>query len=216
MSGTRRFVGYDPGGDGNHGVAELLFNASGHVIHADFRDVETADEALAFLRADADGHVTAGVGVDTLTEWCLGPSGWRPADAWLRKRHAKVANSVASPNSLFGSMGLNGMAVLLSLRAASPILVVSETHPKVLYFELAKQKYDWEKNHRQMSKWLVASLGFAVSPTSDHCFDALLSAWACAQGVAGRWSRDLHQPIAGFPPRRSMVRPVGATNYFWP
>jgi hypothetical protein len=213
---SRRFAGYDPGGDGAHGVADLIVDDSGRVVHVQASDVQTADDALSFLYAGTAEQITTGVGVDTLTEWCLGPSGWRPADVWLRQTYPTVANSVASPNSLFGAMGLNGMGVLVALRAANPHLVVSETHPKLLYFDLTKQKYDWETAGRQMSAWLTSLLGIPVTPTSGHAFDALLSAWACANGVIGRWHRDLHQPIVGLSPRGRMVRPVGSTNYFWP
>lgn len=75
-----------------------------------------------------------GLGIDTLTLWSTGKSGWRPADLELRKRYKGVRNSVLPPNFLSGAMSLNGMMVMLSLRREFPDLTVSEAHPKVLYF----------------------------------------------------------------------------------
>ena len=65
--------------------------------------------------------------------WSTGRCGWRPADRWLRGQYPRVANSVVSPNSLFGSMALNGAACVHQLAAQWPDAMISETHPKVGY-----------------------------------------------------------------------------------
>jgi len=83
-----------------------------------------------------------GIGIDTFTKWATGKSGWRPADLWLRAKYPDVALSVASPNSLYGSMTVGGMAVKSWFFYQYPKAVISETHPKVLYFAFKKQKYD--------------------------------------------------------------------------
>jgi hypothetical protein len=128
-----------------------------------------------------------------------------------------VAQSVAAPNSLYGSMSLNGMGVILALRQKVPAMVVTETHPKVIYFATSGKKYDWDGARSAMTAWLGDQLGRAALATStDHEFDAALSAWACAQGVMGLWKRDLHAPIPGHLIGGSSIRPAGATRYFWP
>ena len=214
------FLGYDPGGKGAHGVAQVEIDVdSGRVLRASSTRTATADAALAYL-VSATATTTeraGGLGVDTLTEWCLGPSGWRQADLWLRATYPKAANSVISANSIYGSMCVNGVGLIHALRRQDPGLVVTETHPKVLYFALAGVKYDWALSRPQMVAWIRDLLGQPSMdvPSSDE-FDALLSAWACAQGVLGHWKRDLHVPVPGSTPGGTVVRPVGSTHYFWP
>ncbi len=109
---TGSILGYDPGGDGKHGVA-LLSLESGvpSAVHA--KTVRTAEDALCFFERQ---NSPLAIGIDTLTCWSTGPGGWRPADRWLRESYPIVRNSVVTPNGLFGSMGLNGASVLLTLR----------------------------------------------------------------------------------------------------
>ncbi len=207
-----RFLGYDPGGDDAHGAATLEVSAQGAVLAASTQLVNTGDDARAYFATLLAQGETVGLGVDTLTEWSLGSAGWRPADTWLRQTYPAVRNSVVSPNSIFGSMCLNGMGVVHALRTAHPNLVVSETHPKVLYFALTQTGYDWASSAAQMHKWLLAQLGTTCPVGTEHEFDALLSAWACMQGVLGRWTRDLHAA----PTTSTTIKPAGQTKYFWP
>lgn len=207
------FLGYDPGGNNAHGVATLVVSPTGVVTSAGTHLFATAANAAAyFANALAQGDV-GGIGVDTLTEWCLGRSGWRPADQWLRSTYPRVAGSVASPNGLRGSMCLNGLGVVNDLRVHSPGLVVSETHPKALYFAISGNKYYWPSSAHAMRTWLCRQLaGVQCVLNTEHEFDALLSAWACMQGVLGRWTQDLHT----LPATTTIVRPVGSTHYYWP
>ncbi len=41
-------------------------------------------------------------------------------------------------------MSLNGMTLLVSLRNQRPELFITETHPKVLFWFLEREKYDYE------------------------------------------------------------------------
>ena len=83
--------------------------------------------------ACADGTIV-GAGVDTLTEWSSGNSGFRSADRWLRKTYPEVRNSVMSPNSILSSMTVSGAAflTLLAPRFRTDGSMVTEAHPKVL------------------------------------------------------------------------------------
>lgn len=206
----RLIVGYDPGGNGAHGLAILTVAQAGRprVVTA---TLATAEEVAT--QVEALGPVAA-LGVDTLTCWSTGVSGFRPADRWLRSQYPEVSNSVASPNSLYGSMGLNGMAVVLATREAHPAALVTETHPKVLYWHLARKRYAWNARSQAMAEELCAWLRCEVEASTEHEWDAAISAYAALLGMEGAWTRDLH----ALPIRRGerLVAPAGATHYFWP
>jgi hypothetical protein len=156
----------------------------------------------------------AALGVDTLTCWGTGISGWRPADRWLRKQYKSVQGSVMTPNSLFGSMGLNGMAALIAVRARFPDVLITETHPKVLCFCLTSQKHDYPGIDGAMDTVLGRTLGIPMTSGSEHEWDAGVSAFAALEGYVGRWRRDLHTLPAEKGER--LITPCGDTHYFWP
>ena len=113
-------VGYDPGGNGRHGLAVLqvqhqqgLWVASRIVALRALPDVQAV---IACAEACISQGALVATGIDTLTAWSGGPSGWRQADLWLRQRYPTVKNSVASPNSLFGSMSI-GSSLQLPVHA---------------------------------------------------------------------------------------------------
>ena len=90
-----------------------------------------------------------------------------------------------SPNGLYGSMGLNGVAVLIALRQRFPDMLITETHPKVFHWHLYKQKYDYAKNQRTMCGksfrkkiFQVLSLGLVIfGDQYGHRCDNSLKAW---------------------------------------
>jgi hypothetical protein len=203
-------AGYDPGGNGCHGLALLLIR-DGVPARLETSTLETAEDFASRLKSLG---ALIGLGVDTLTCWSTGPSGWRPADRWLRDRYPEVHSSIASPNSLRGSMGLGGMAVLIAARQAYPSLVVTETHPKVLYWHLLREKYDYVDRRAEMDEALAGLLALPVDPANEHEWDAALSAFAVFEGLSGHWSLDLHSlPTLG---NERIVSPCGPTHYFWP
>ena len=127
-----------------------------------------------------------GFGVDTLTCWATGPSGWRPADRWLRQRYRDVQNSVAAPNSLYGAMSLGGMASLVVVRQAFPDIFITETHPKVLYYTQFNERYDYNgPNTSVMNKRLSQLLAVDVAPQNEHEWDAAISILAVVRGLHG-------------------------------
>jgi predicted nuclease with RNAse H fold len=207
---TGLLVGYDPGGDSAHGIA-LLSLDEGRATALSTRTLDTTEEVIAhFERLPA----VSAIGVDTLTCWSTGGGGWRPADRWLRERYKTVRNSVMTPNRLAGSMGLNGMSVLLAIRGRFPGITIVETHPKVLYWALAHKKYDYASAKADMERMLSQALGATVITSSEHEWDAALSAFAAANGVLGRWTNDLHTlPCRE---RERLTTPCGKTNYYWP
>lgn len=211
-------LGYDPGGDGRHGVAALrLAEGGARVVGAEVATLTTTEQAIAWLQArlPKDDDARAAIGIDTLTVWSMGPAGWRPADRWLRSKYPEAAKSIAAPNSLFGAMVINGMAAIVRLREHAPALVVSETHPKVLYLALTGERHSFKSERARITARLCEWIGVEQIPIADdHQWDALVSAYAVRQGVLGAWQGDLHtRPTSD---GEALVRPAGASSFFWP
>lgn len=203
-------VGYDPGGKGAHGVAEV-FVEGGRARDLATKTFETTEQVIGLL--EHTGSLVA-FGVDTLTCWATGPGGWRPADRWLRRRYKAVQNSVVAPNSIRGSMALNGMAVLVWLKMARPSIFVTEVHPKVLFWHLTRAECDYTAKRDLMDATLARVLGVKVAPANEHEWDAALSAFVALEAVTARWTNDLHSlPTLG---DERLVSPCGKTHYFWP
>ncbi|HEV8003213.1 MAG TPA: hypothetical protein VGP63_25220 [Planctomycetaceae bacterium] len=207
---TRKIVGYDPGGNGRHGVAALIVE-DGRPVEVSFATVKSAHAALCWLTA---GGLPFAAGIDTLTVLCMGESGWRPADRWLRQRYPRVRNSVVNPNYLQGSMALNGLAVMGSLRRTDSNIVISESHPKVLYFHLESAQYAYSENQRTMNATLSRWVGLSIETTTEHEWDAVISCYAVFEGLTGRWASDLHQ----LPSHDSqlLVDLAGPSHFYWP
>ncbi len=208
MNGT--IAGYDPGGDGKHAFAILSVRDGkpGSILTKTLFNAQSViDELLA--------QEILAVGVDTLTCWCTGSCGWRPADHWLKASYPKAQLSVASQNSLYGAMAVNGMSVLIEARKQVPELIVSETHPKVLYYALTGKKYDFKTTSPDMKGFLSQVLdGIACDISNDHEWDAAVSTYAMMMGLSGGWTSDLHQlPAEGY---CQTLHPCGPTHYFWP
>lgn len=149
-----------------------------------------------------------------MTCWSTGPSGWRPADRWLRARFPDVVHSVVAANSMYGAMAINGGAVIQSLRSHWPKIGITEVHPKVLYRALAGTKYDAKHQGLSMCKWLGYQLGCEVMVSNDHEWDALLCAFAAWKGFSGEWERDLHAELTT--DGESLVHPFGRSRFYWP
>jgi len=207
---TGTIIGYDPGGNEDHGLTRLVLE-NGSIQEV---TTETLDNAEQVIQIAQEQRSLVAVGVDTLTCWSTGASGWRPADRWLRQKYREVQNSIVTPNFLCGSMSLNGMALLVSLRNQRPDLFITETHPKVLFWFLEREKYDYENKKNLMDKTLMKNLGVRISPANNHEWDSAISAFAALQSVKGIWKHDLHEmPMAG---EERLVSPCGITHYFWP
>lgn len=209
------YFGYDPGGNDRHGVAALDVQG-GKPVSVTTALVGTVEMAIQWFSARSGSPVA--IGVDTLTCWSTGPAGWRPANRWLREQYPQIRQSVAAPNSLYGSMSLNGMMVLLALRGMAPHVMITETHPKVIYWYLRHEPYDFVASRTAMVEALAEELDLDLdldlALASDHQWDAALSALTAFRGFSGQWHRNLHA-IAPAEDERLVV-PCGVTNYFWP
>jgi hypothetical protein len=204
-------LGYDPGGNGGHGVAALFIGDLCEPLQIVTATCNTVSDATEWF-AQFDQPV--GIGIDTLTKWSTGKSGWRPADLWLRSQYPEVSLSVASPNSLRGSMAIGGMAVKSWFFSRYPEAVISETHPKVLYFALTHRKYDWEESSLDMADFLSARLAVKCRPRNDNEFDGAISCYAVFEHLRGNWRNNLHSLDAA--ECGEYLEPFGNSIYIWP
>jgi len=111
-------------------------------------------------------------------------------------------------------MGLNGMAVLVSARQRFQDVIITETHPKVLYWQIARARYDYANCREEMDGALASRLGIVVAPQTEHEWDAAISALAALQSSEGRWPHDLHRTATAANER--LIEPCGKTRYSWP
>ena len=123
MSGL--WIGADPGGKGSFGLAFL--DASGELECSTVSSVEEAVERIA------NTGEPLGLGIDAPTWWSANESGWRMADCRLRERYPAASGSVLSVNSLRGAALAGGMMLASRVRKAFPAVVITESHPKVLF-----------------------------------------------------------------------------------
>ena len=209
MTGT--VVGYDPGGNRKHGLAQATVR-DGDIVSVTTKTLHHVEDVVASI---LEIETPLGLGIDTLTCWGTGRSGWRPADCWLRQRYPAVKESIVAPNSLYGAMSVNGMAVLVAVRQACPGIFVTETHPKVLYYAKCNQRYDYNgPNTSVMNGCLSRFLGVDVAPQNEHEWDSAISILAVVCGMHGSWQRDLHDLPTDSGER--LVQPCGRTAYVWP
>ncbi|MHB8841257.1 MAG: hypothetical protein ACYC56_05630 [Candidatus Aquicultor sp.] len=208
INGT--IVGYDPGGNDKNGLAILRIEKSKPV---DIR-IETAKNSEAVICKILKNENIIGLGVDTLSCWGTGNSGWRPADTWLRNKYPDVRNSVMTPNYLSGAMGINGMSVLIEVAKNLDGIFLSETHPKVLYHCLTQKIYAYTNDSEAMDSFMSGKLGIKIKTSNDHEWDAVISAYALLMGVTGTWKLDLHK--LQIRENERIIKPCGKTYYYWP
>ena len=197
--GGQLWVGADPGGEGNFGIAILTESNQPQTS-----SVDCADEAIDFVRKHLD-RTPAGVGVDAPLWWSSGRSGDRSADQWLRRRYGLLGGEVQATNSLRGAALVQGAMFILRMRETYPAVPVTETHPKALLKALTQG--DWES--------FAGRFGLITAISNDHERDALIAAVSAREGFQGLWPHDLS--IKRLPaeqdPRSYWLAPV---HYFWP
>jgi len=194
-----KWVGADPGGKGNFGIAILTDDGQPYISC-----VNCTDEAVAFVRRHVDG-MPCGVGIDAPLWWASGPSGDRYADQWLRKRYGLFGGQVQAANSLRGAALTQAAMFIQRMREIYPAVPVTESHPKALLKALTQD--DWEI--------FSDRFGLKVATAKDHERDALIAAISAREGFQERWSHDLS--IKRLPseqdPHSYWLAPV---HYFWP
>lgn len=104
--------------------------------------------------------------------------------------------------------------MLIALRTRNPSLVVTETHPKVLYNALVGKKYSYASDHGAMDRFLSEVLSTVITTNNDHEWDAVVSVYAVVQGLKREWETDLH--LLACSDGERLIRPCGETHYWWP
>ncbi len=183
-----KFLGYDPGGRGAHGVAAIHVSPDGEIASNPAPICEVVENAgLAWEWLSGHDDASA-LGIDTLMAWSL--TGIRQCDIALRKRYPKRFRSVIHQNALYSAMTLNG--ALVAKRAAKSGWRLFESHPKLLVNVLPSD----DSAANSVLKW-YSSVKAQTNGTikgdkrADDMADAVVAAWSAAQGFIGRWQVDL-------------------------
>ncbi|WP_416308565.1 hypothetical protein [Neptunicella sp. SCSIO 80796] len=95
-----------------------------------------------------------------------------------------------------------------------PDIIVTETHPKVLYYALTGVKYNYSQNRSEMDLLLSTVTGSKVSTGNDHEWDAVISAYAAKQWLEKNWTLNLHS--LNTEPTEQIIHPAIITYYAWP
>ncbi len=119
------WVGADPGGEENFGVAILASDGTVRTWC-----VDCADEAVAIVRENVYSQ-TLGAGVDAPLWWSSGRSSDRKADQWLRCTYKVSGRQVQTGNSLRGAALIQGMMFVNRLHEIFPAIPITEAHPNI-------------------------------------------------------------------------------------
>jgi predicted nuclease with RNAse H fold len=193
------WIGADPGGIGNFGIACLKFDGSVYTCC-----VDCADEAIHMI-IEQTKVKPLGIGVDAPLWWSSGRSSDRQADRWLRKRYRLSGGQVQTANSLQGAALIQGVMFVYRIRQLFPEVNVTETHPKAILKALALP--DMEAFSRRFSVKMISK--------NEHERDAVISAVAAREGFEHRWPHDLTlaRNATEQDPLSYWLAPI---HYFWP
>ena len=199
--GGKTWIGADPGGLHNFGLAILQSDGSTYTAC-----VNCADEAVAEVSRKVRMQ-PGGVGVDAPLWWSSGVSSGRQADQWLREKYGLSGGQVQAPNSLRGAALVQGMMFVLRVRELFPGVGVTETHPKAVLAALSV-----ESDSAFFRRFSVKQVR---TDHSEHERDAIVSAVAAREGFEGRWPRDLSTTRGAREqdPSTFWLAPV---HYYWP
>jgi predicted nuclease with RNAse H fold len=195
------WIGADPGGKGNFGLAILRSDDSVKTYC-----VDCTDEAIQIVIQQVNSKPN-GVGVDAPLWWSSGHSGDRQADQWLRTRYALSGGQVQAANSLRGAALVQGAMFVQRMREQFPKVAVTETHPKAV----------WKALGMKSGTAFVKHYGVRTDIREDqeHECDAIISAVAAREGFEGRWLNDLSgtRYASEQDPSTYWLAPI---HYFWP
>jgi Protein of unknown function (DUF429) len=196
-------LGFDPGGEHGFGVSVL----DGTEVSA--TTVSSVAEAFAWTIQRCGQRQPVAAGIDTMLHWSDAAGGWRPADKRLRAAYPAARSSVLSPNGLYGSMGIGGVALALRLRHQWPDIRLNETHPKVLAFAFRQERHT-DADPAAAINWLAQHAGLDLTRVkTGHELDAVLSAWATREGLSKGWTELVTDDPA-------LIFPAGPVTYLWP
>lgn len=195
------WIGVDPGGKGNFGVAVLRSGKP-----AETWCVDCADEAVETIAQRLES-APAGVGIDAPMWWSSGLSGDRLADQWIRSQYGLSGGNVQTANSLRGAALVQGAMFAYRMRTAYPEVNITESHPKTVW--VAMDVSNWSQFCQQFG---VAA---NIQGDQEHERDAILAAVCAREGFEGRWTNDLsmRRHASELDPSSYWLAPI---HYFWP
>lgn len=207
------FLGYDPGGDGNHGVAAVRIAEDGSLEEPDTHCLRDAAEVMDWLRSLRNARA---LGIDTLLAWSptggrRGRSSGRACDGALRRKYPEHSKSVIAQNSLYSAMTING--IIVAMEAQNMGLPLAESHPKLLIS--AASAADPE-----MTALCETHQRICQRPTdqanADHEADAVVAAWSVSRHIYGKWTTDLYDIDKTRESSGDLLFPAGEAAFPWP
>ena len=172
------WIGADPGGTKNVGIAELFADGTTRT-----NCVSSAHEAAEWIEGTPQG-----AGIDAPMWLSSAKRGDRKADRWLRCRYGNASpGKVLAINSLYGAVLAQGAMFAAELRRRFPDPPMTEAHPGLFLRAWGRcfdesERFDELKHH----------FGIHADPgISDHERDAVIAAVAARGGFTGCWPRDL-------------------------
>ena len=194
---NRFWVGADPGGENNFGLAFL--DAVGKRLVCD--TVSSVDEAIEQIISKGK---PLGLGIDTPMWWSSRKGAGRKADDFIRKRYNIHPGTVQTANSLKGAALVGGMLLALRIREEFPDTRITETHPKALLHALELDEKGFIERFKILTGW-----------SNEHERDAMIGAVCAREGIEGRWTLDLAQQRyeSEQNPSNYWLAPM---HYFWP
>lgn len=205
------YLGYAPGGStrvaNKSGVSILTLSEDG--LRYRTGAVGCVDDAMVWFADHLGGSAPSAVGIDAFLFWETSRCGWRAADRWLKATYSPVTRAVLPSNSVQGAAAIQGMALGIRLRQLWPAVMLTEAHPKVLYYALSGSRYEWTP---KVGRWLLETIGTPGDSgiQTQNEWSALVSAWTAMMGHTQTWKVDLRQQS------KYAVEPAGPVAYWWP
>ena len=194
---SRFWVGADPGGKKNFGLAFL--DVAGEQLCC--ATVSSVDEAVEKI---LQRGAPLGLGIDAPMWWSSCEGAGREVDKKIRRRYEILSGTVQSVNSLRGAALVGGMMLVLRIREKFPDTRITEIHPKALLRAYKLDGSGFAKRFIIPTKW-----------DNEHERDAAIGAVCAREGFEGRWPFDMAQQRhkSEQDPSSYWLAPM---HYFWP
>jgi hypothetical protein len=190
------WVGADPGGDGNFGLAFLHADSD----RATATTVSSVEEAVKRIAEQGEPR---GLGIEAPMWWSTRPGGGRKVDQKLRDKYKIHPGTVQSANSLAGAVLVGGAMLAYRVRERFPHTRITEAHSKALL--------------GAGFQCLLKCVKYDEANANEHKRDALIAAICAREGFEKRWGEDLAKDR--WPEEQDPLSPcfwLSPVHYFWP
>ena len=162
---SKFWVGTDPGGKGNFGLAFLDEVGEQSICYS----VSSVDEAVRKIVSRGE---PLGLGIDAPMWWSSCEGAGRKADKRIRGRYGIHPGTVQSANSLRGAALVGGAMLAFRIREKFPDTRITETHPKALLHALKLDGTGFTERFKIPTGW-----------SNEHELDALIGAVLCKRRI---------------------------------